>query len=133
MALINFQNSLFLVSLSFCSLPALYLLYSIFRALSTSLRGIPGPFLARFTRFWKLKEIYKGHFEKTNVKLHRKYGTSCPKSPSTMSDFGRTGPIVRIAPNEYSIDDPEAVKIIYGLGSHFIKVRKTHSIYKTKN
>jgi len=29
---------------------------------------------------------------------------------------------VRIAPNEYSIDDPEAVKIIYGLGSQFIKV-----------
>ncbi|PMD27974.1 cytochrome P450 [Hyaloscypha hepaticicola] len=104
MALINFQNSLFLVSLSFCSLPVLYLLYSIFRALSTPLRGIPGPFLARFTRFWKLKEIYKGHFEKTNVKLHRKYG-----------------PIVRIAPNEYSIDDPDAVKIIYGLGSQFIK------------
>jgi hypothetical protein len=33
-----------------------------------------------------------------------------------------TGPIVRIAPNEYSIDDPDAVKVIYGLGSQFIKV-----------
>ena len=29
---------------------------------------------------------------------------------------------MRIAPNEYSIDDPEAVKVIYGLGSQFIKV-----------
>lgn len=30
--------------------------------------------------------------------------------------------MVRIAPNEYSIDDPEATKEIYGLGSHFVKV-----------
>jgi hypothetical protein len=29
---------------------------------------------------------------------------------------------VRIAPNEYSIDDPSAVKIIYGLGTKFYKV-----------
>ncbi|PMD33301.1 cytochrome P450 family protein [Hyaloscypha variabilis F] len=104
MALLNPQNSLFLVLISFCSLPALYLIYSTFRALSSPLRGIPGPFLARFTRFWKLREIYKGSFEKTNIKLHQKYGQ-----------------IVRIAPNEYSIDDPEAVKIIYGLGSKFVK------------
>ncbi|KAF4333077.1 cytochrome P450 monooxygenase oxidoreductase [Fusarium beomiforme] len=31
------------------------------------------------------------------------------------------GPIVRIAPNEYSIDDPAAAKIIYGSGRGFIK------------
>lgn len=31
------------------------------------------------------------------------------------------GPIVRIAPNEYSIDDPEAIKIIYGHGTAFTK------------
>jgi len=30
---------------------------------------------------------------------------------------------VRIAPNEYSIDDPEAAKIIYGSGKGFRKVR----------
>lgn len=33
------------------------------------------------------------------------------------------GPIVRITPYEYSIDDPEAVKPIYGHGTQFIKVR----------
>ena len=33
-----------------------------------------------------------------------------------------TGPIVRLAPNEYSIHDPAAVKEIYGLGSSTIKV-----------
>ena len=31
------------------------------------------------------------------------------------------GPIVRIAPNEYSIDDLEALKIIYGHGTQFAK------------
>jgi Cytochrome P450 len=31
------------------------------------------------------------------------------------------GPVVRIAPNEVSIDDPEAVKVIYGHATEFIK------------
>lgn len=29
---------------------------------------------------------------------------------------------MRIAPNEYSIDDPEAVRTIYGLATNFTKV-----------
>ena len=72
------------------------------------LRNIPGPVLARFTRWWYLMEIYKGSFELTDIKLHKKYG-----------------PIVRIAPHEYSVDDVEAAKTIYGHGSAFVKV-STH-------
>lgn len=34
------------------------------------------------------------------------------------------GPVVRIAPNEYSVDDPEAMKTIYGHGTKFVKVGK---------
>ncbi len=37
--------------------------------------------------------------------LHRKYGA-----------------IVRIAPEEYSVNDGEAVRVIYGLGNGFVKV-----------
>lgn len=33
----------------------------------------------------------------------------------------RAGKIVRIAPNEFSIDDPDAVKIIYGRSIEFPK------------
>lgn len=33
------------------------------------------------------------------------------------------GPIVRIAPNEYSFEDLQAVKTIYGHGTKFVKVR----------
>ena len=69
------------------------------------LREVPGPCLARFTRLWYFIEIYKGGFELTEIELHKKYG-----------------PIVRIAPHEYSIDDVEAAKTIYGLGKHFLKV-----------
>ncbi|KAG4430968.1 hypothetical protein IFR05_013555 [Cadophora sp. M221] len=83
---------------------ALIPLYYLASALLAPLRSIPGPFWARFTRWWKFIEIYHGGFEKTNIELHSKYG-----------------PVVRIAPNEYSIDDPEATKEIYGLGSHFVK------------
>jgi len=49
-------------------------LYYIVPAFLSPLRHVPGPFWARFTRLWKLIEIYGGHFEKTNVELHRKYG-----------------------------------------------------------
>jgi hypothetical protein len=33
------------------------------------------------------------------------------------------GALVQIAPNEYSVSDPEAIKTIYGHGAHFTKVR----------
>lgn len=37
------------------------------------------------------------------------------------------GPIVRIAPNEYSFEDLQAVKTIYGHGTKFAKVREFFS------
>ncbi|KAH8595655.1 putative cytochrome P450 pisatin demethylase [Bisporella sp. PMI_857] len=84
----------------------LRLWYVIYRAITSPLLDVPRPFLARFTRLWKLYTIYRGRFEKVNISLHQKYG-----------------PVVRIAPNEYSLDDPEAVSIIYGIGGDF---RKSH-------
>jgi hypothetical protein len=93
-----------LVSLALL-VPFVAIVYRIWRALATPLRDIPGPFAARFTRLWYLKNVWRGDFEKVNVRLHDRYG-----------------PIVRIAPNEYSIDDSEAIKIIYGHGTGFTKV-----------
>lgn len=83
----------------------LYILYCVIKAATDPLRAIPGPFLARFTRLWYFHAVYKGNFELTNVELHKKYGS-----------------VVRVAPNEYSIDDVDAAKTIYGHGSNFIKV-----------
>lgn len=98
---------MFELSLSSLSLLALGLCvaYSIVSAIMDPLRGIPGPFLARFTRLWYFFELYKGSFEISNVGLHKTYG-----------------PIVRIAPNEYSVDDMEAAKLIYKVGNGFVKV-----------
>jgi hypothetical protein len=84
---------------------AILILYFLFQFMLDPLRDIPGPLLARFTRLWYFIEIYKGSFELTEIELHKKYG-----------------PIVRIAPHEYSIDDVQAAKTIYGLGNSFAKV-----------
>ncbi|PSK59404.1 Isotrichodermin C-15 hydroxylase [Elsinoe australis] len=86
------------------SLPLLFILYHIVKAFLSPLRNVPGPLLARFTKFWYLKSVWRGDFEKTNIALHDKLG-----------------PVVRIAPNQYSIDDPEAIRIIYGHGTAFVK------------
>ena len=80
-------------------------LYFLIRFILDPLRDIPGPFLARFTRLWYFIEIYKGSFEQTDIELHKIYGA-----------------IVRIAPGEYSVDDVEAARTMYGHGTAFIKV-----------
>jgi hypothetical protein len=92
-------GSLILLALGLC------ISYGVVSAVIDPLRDIPGPFLARFTRLWYFFEVYKGSFEISNVALHKTYGS-----------------IVRIAPNEYSIDDVEAAKSIYGHGNAFVKV-----------
>ncbi|KAL2839393.1 cytochrome P450 [Aspergillus pseudoustus] len=81
-----------------------YSLLPLIRALLHPLREVPGPLSARFTRLWYLRAVNKGDFEKTNINLHKAYG-----------------PIVRIAPGQYSIDDPEAIRTIYSHSSSFVK------------
>jgi hypothetical protein len=49
---------------------------SIVRALTTSLRSIPGPFLVRFTRLWEIRAVYTHDFATYNIALHEKYGMS---------------------------------------------------------
>lgn len=92
------------VSLAFIDLGT-RVVYSLYRFVSDPFKDIPGPFPARFTHLWYLFAIYKGNFILTNINLHKKYG-----------------PIVRIAPNEYMIDNVEAAKTIYGHGNAFVKV-----------
>jgi hypothetical protein len=50
------------------------LIHSVYSCLTSPLRSIPGPFLARFTKLWYLWRVYNGHFEQENIALHRKYG-----------------------------------------------------------
>ncbi|RLL95435.1 hypothetical protein CFD26_100536 [Aspergillus turcosus] len=69
-----------------------------------SLRPIPGPFLTRLTKLWYFDRVRKAHFETDNVALHRRYG-----------------PVVRIAPDHYSISGRAAIKTVYGTGTKFTK------------
>lgn len=43
--------------------------------------------------------------------------------PSAYKMIYLTGAIVRIAPKQYSINDPAVIKTIYGIGKGFLKVR----------
>lgn len=51
----------------------LFLWVFVKRALSSD-RDIPGPFLARFTRLWYLRQMTRGDFQYTNIRLHRDHG-----------------------------------------------------------
>lgn len=44
-----------------------------------------------------------------------------PRKSCTIPD-ALPGPIVRIAPSEYSLSDPESLKVLYGHGTSFTKV-----------
>ena len=72
--------------------------------LRLALRPHPGPFWARWSKLWYFSRVWRGRFEHDNIDLHRRYG-----------------PVVRVAPNWYSIDDPAAAKKIYGLGTKLSK------------
>lgn len=87
---------------SICLLSVAYTIYSIYFHLTSPLRSIPGPWVARFTRLWYFMHVRSGEFHHKNIALHAKYG-----------------PIVRIAPNLYSINEPD--KSVYGIGSKFEK------------
>lgn len=76
------------------------------------LQKYPGPFLAKFTDWWRFVDVYKRRPEVTHIKLHRKHGD-----------------IVRLGPNALSFADPKALKTIYGLNKGFVKVtRYSHKI-----
>lgn len=82
-------------------------LYTARKTYLDPLRDVDGPLIARFSGLWYLKKIFDGKFELVNITLHKEYG-----------------PVVRIAPNVYSIDDADCAKVLYGHGSKFVKVSK---------
>ncbi|CVL12361.1 related to pisatin demethylase cytochrome P450 [Fusarium proliferatum] len=86
---------------SFFLLLALSYVYNRYRP---GLSRIPGPSFAKWTRLWRLHDVYKGQSHQTAIRLHKKHG-----------------PLVRIAPNIISVGDPAAIKTIYGLTGAFTK------------
>ncbi|KAH7053460.1 pisatin demethylase [Macrophomina phaseolina] len=90
--------------------PVAYFLLTLTQRIYASflgpLREVRGPWMARFTKLWEFFALWRGDFEQRNLALHRRHGK-----------------IVRISPNKYAIDDPDAVRIIYGHGTKFTKTR----------
>ncbi|KAI1066927.1 hypothetical protein LB507_011384 [Fusarium sp. FIESC RH6] len=88
----------------FILLFGLLLLSYIYGRFRPGLSRIPGPPLARWTKLWRLYDVYKGQSHHTAIRLHLEHG-----------------PLVRVAPNVVSVGDPQAIKIIYGLTGAFPK------------
>lgn len=88
-----------------CGLAGLWLLSTaVCNLFFSPLRNVPGPFFARISKLWYFIHVYRGQFEHENIELHRKYG-----------------PIVRVAPNMYSIDIPDSVNTVYHISSKMPK------------
>ena len=73
---------------------------------ASPLRKYPGPFLASFSRLWKVLSTASGRTHLDHIALHRKYG-----------------PVVRIAPDEVSVSSPEAARTLLSAGKRFFKTR----------
>ncbi|KAK5047475.1 hypothetical protein LTR84_006571 [Exophiala bonariae] len=82
----------------------LLLAYIAYYGFLSPLSGIPGPFIARFTRLWLAYHGWKGDFHIVLTEVHEKYGTT-----------------VRVGPDEVLTLSPDAIKKIYGAGSLFNK------------
>ena len=89
---------LLVLTISYLSSWIIYTLY--FHPLSR----FPGPTFACISRFWQIYELLQGHSECTHRSLHAKHGH-----------------LVRIAPNELSCSDPEAIKLIYNPNTPWMK------------
>ncbi|KAH8846999.1 hypothetical protein MCOR27_010896 [Pyricularia oryzae] len=68
------------------------------------LRNVPGPFLAKITRLWLFYHDYTGNPHNYIRELH-----------------ARSGPLVRISPNEVSINDAHANTSIYSQSNPWVK------------
>ena len=82
----------------------LLFVYVTYQRLLHPLAKYPGPFLAAFTDFHKFYLFWSLRIDQKILSLHQKYG-----------------PIVRIAPNELSFWNAEAVAPIYKSGKVMVK------------
>ena len=84
------------------AVPFLYYLLPFFR--NWSIQDVPGPFLAKFSNLWFMYQCRTGHRFYTVYQLHEKHGK-----------------LVRVQPDHVSVADPDAIPIIYGHGTGFLK------------
>ncbi|KAH8666577.1 cytochrome P450 [Xylariales sp. PMI_506] len=87
-----------------------YLIYLIVTEAFSPLRKYPGPYLAKWTNWWRFALVRSGEYHFEIKKLHDKYG-----------------PILRIGPNLLDLDFPELAKTIYGTDGKWRKTEFYHN------
>ncbi|KAF2172362.1 hypothetical protein M409DRAFT_63075 [Zasmidium cellare ATCC 36951] len=84
------------------AVPVLYFVLPFIR--NWSIQDVPGPILAKFSTLWYMYECRRCRRYLTVHKLHEKYGK-----------------FVRVQPDHVSVADPDAIPIVYGHGTGFLK------------
>lgn len=102
MAVLNFVSSPWAPALLLVGL-AVYYLFPYF-VTYRHLRKIPSPFPAQFSDLWLLSVCRRRKRYEVVDQVHK-----------------RLGPVVRIQPNHVSINDDDAISVIYGHGNGFLK------------
>ena len=102
-------GTLHVVLLSLLGLFVLAIIHTLHIAYRRGIRRVPGPWQAKFSILYRLSLVTKGKAPEEYGKLHDKYGK-----------------IVRVGPNQVSINDPATIPQIYGISSHFGKVKIPH-------
>lgn len=77
----------------------------LYEFLFSPLRHIPGPFLARFTDFYRAGLTWLGDVDGNQRAWHRRWGSA-----------------VRVGPNTIGISDPDLIKVIYTTKNSWLKV-----------
>jgi len=73
----KFLITLVLLATSYYLVPLLHSL------LFSPLRRVPGPFLARVTRWWEYRMVLGGDSNQEYIRLHKKYGPSRCSYPTS--------------------------------------------------
>lgn len=89
-------------------LAAVILAYYAICYLTSPLKDIPGPALAKFTNLWRVHDYIHLISPETQKKLHAKHGVA-----------------VRLGPNLVALNDPALIPVIYNARGTFRKVRNT--------
>lgn len=91
----------------------LLLLRTLYRLFLSPLAAIPGPTLAKVSRFWKIGRALDGTIMSNLFDLHEKLG-----------------PLVRIGPNEVSVRSAEDISLLYGFSTKFYKAGDYYDAWK---
>ena len=91
-----------------------FLAICVYNVFFHPLRNVPGPRLARFSKAWSRYGNLKGQKSHRIHAAHRTYGKSIAMSPTQLlTDSMLVCSTIRVAPNELSFADPQAVRDIY--------------------